>query len=615
MPEHERPGTRHTRTGPTSRIEPPWSEMLAEGAHARQTTSFASETPASFAVTPTRIVSGGPGRRLRHQQAASIVVHPTGALLVSCRWDERGDAEGDATNEQALYFSDDGGQRWRMANGGQPIATLGHGSSFTEPSSITHSFVCCDSGGRTWLYYTINQPHTWGEGRPHRSTGGGEIRRLELVPSDGDWRPAARSEIVWDFMRPVTDGRGGTVDDVRLLSLNGVTRLRSGRWLMPVAGRATVPDPRGAFWKLNRCWVLASDDDGRSWHDLAFIGGSDALCLCEPTVFETSRDGRLVALMRVQYDTGQELYRSDSDDGGASWSAPVASGLPNTGGSGVKPYAVRLSTGQYALLQTNEHLVTDRTNVSLFLSDDRWLNLDTWPLVKVISSECRRHWLGSAYGWLAEARDGTLHAVWVSFSGEENHLNHTRLTPAWSGGTVVEPLAPADELGDDLPRLADSGAGRRALLFPNTRSRAHLPRFALAATPPFELELSYLIEEPPIAADFHLLELRSRNGRELAWRLALRPALGASLWSDANQGWFDTRLELPPGGRLDTLIRVLDNKHLRISLNGAELPDAQFLKTADPVTTAYLGANVTQAEPCRVAVLGASLRTLSGSNS
>lgn len=592
------------RAAPASRS--PWQAIIddirrPERWHA---TTFGDVNEAMFRIDPTRIASGGPGRRLRHQQAASLLIHSSGTFLVTCRWDDRGDAEGDATNEQALYVSQDAGTTWTMANDGEPIVTLRQGSSFDRPSAITHSFAFEADDGRTWLYYTVNQPYTWGADQPDRSTGGGEIRRILLHPSGQTWTAAPSSEVVWHMGQPVSDGRGGVWEDVRLLCLNGITRLRDGTLLMPVAGRATVDQPNGAFWRLNRCWVLTSRDGGRNWHESAFIGGSDALALCEPTVFETERAGHVVALMRVQYDTGNELYRSDSLDGGRTWSAPQPTGLPNTAGSGVKPYAINLGNGVYALLQTNEHLVTDRTNVSLFLTDDTSLRHDHWPVAKVVSSECARHWLGSGYGWLA-AGDDVIHAVWVSYVGQENHLNYARLLPEWVAPPVIEPLAPSDDRGNDLPYLRGShtGDGRsQHLAFPNTRSRAHLPRFAFDPGRPQRVKIQYHMRKVPRASDFHLLDLRTRNGRTLAARLAWRMDHGGSVWLLANLGWTDTGMRVGEGGQIDLDLRLIDAKSFELRINDTPVGDTHHFATADPISTVYLGGNTDAPEACDVTV-------------
>src|SRR5690606_5296645 len=216
-----------------------------------------------------------------------------------------------------------------------------------------------------------------------------------------------------------------------------------------------------------------------------------------------------------------ELYRSESHDGGHTWSAPVAAGLPNTRGSGVKPFITALSGGCYALLQTNEHDVTDRTNVSVFVTDEEGLRRNSWPLVKVVAAECREHWLGSAYGWLTEDPAGYLHAVWVSYTGQSNYLNHARLNWDWLGGTVIEPLAPADAHGDDLPRLVEHQHGKRALAFPTLRSRAHAPHLGALEGRPFHVSLRFQVGSS--TGPFRLLDLRTMQGRHPWLRVELRP--------------------------------------------------------------------------------------------
>ena len=102
----------------------------------------------------------------------------------------------------------------------------------------------------------------------------------------------------------------------------GLVRLRDGSLVMPIGGRSSVLDPQGAFSRLDRVWALVSRDDGATWPEAHFVGGGDSLCVAEPTLVETSRDGELVCLLRVQYGTGNQLHRSVSRDGGRTWSAP-----------------------------------------------------------------------------------------------------------------------------------------------------------------------------------------------------------------------------------------------------------------------------------------------------
>ena len=381
-----------------------------------------------------------------------------------------------------------------------------------------------------------------GAGRPERSTGGGEIRRLRLHRDGGAWTSSPTSEVVWPFLHPADDGRGGVFSDIRMLCLNGIVRLRDGTLLMPVAGRSTVPEPGGAFWRLDRSWVLRSRDGGATWPESVFLAGGPSLCLCEPTIVETARAGELVAYLRSQYDTGSELYRSDSFDAGRTWSAPRGTGLPNTSGFGTKPYLARLAEDEYGLLQTYEHDRSDRTNIALFVTDEAGLREERWSTVKLLAAECRAHWLGSGYGWLqADPTDGAVHAVWVSFTPSHNHVNYARLPRHWLRGPAVEPHAVSDAVADDLPYVEDG-----SMRFPSSRSRAHAPRFTELGPQPWLVECRFRLERPPQHASFPLLDVRCRYGHDPWLALELRPdpanPASRTVWVHANTGWVDTRI-------------------------------------------------------------------------
>ncbi|MBM4460955.1 MAG: exo-alpha-sialidase [Chloroflexi bacterium] len=63
--------------------------------------------------------------------------------------------------------------------------------------------------------------------------------------------------------------------------------------------------------------ILASDDKGYTWRELAAPADMPDVSLCEPAL-ERTKSGRLICLMRNQ--TGPEYYQSNSDDDGATWS-------------------------------------------------------------------------------------------------------------------------------------------------------------------------------------------------------------------------------------------------------------------------------------------------------
>jgi len=247
------------------------------------------------AFPPRKIVVAecGSGHEVKHLFAPCVFHHSSGHILIVCRWDDQGGAEGDSTNRQALYFSDDKGVTWRLAGSG-PLITTETGSSFPVPSSITHGWLFEDELGRTWIYYTVNQPFTWGKNSPERSTGGGEIRRVEISWSGTGWILSGPSSIVWEMGKvlPGPDGKG--LPNMRVVAWNGILRLRSGTLLMPIGGRETVENPSGTFFPLDRTWVLASRNDGETWDEAHFMAGGAGQAFAEPTLVETGTDDEIV---------------------------------------------------------------------------------------------------------------------------------------------------------------------------------------------------------------------------------------------------------------------------------------------------------------------------------
>jgi sialidase-1 len=71
--------------------------------------------------------------------------------------------------------------------------------------------------------------------------------------------------------------------------------------------------------------ILASDDQGATWRELAVPADFPDVSLCEPAL-ERTRSGRLICLMRNQ--TGSEYYQSNSDDDGITWSPTRPCGVP-----------------------------------------------------------------------------------------------------------------------------------------------------------------------------------------------------------------------------------------------------------------------------------------------
>ncbi|MBQ8885179.1 MAG: exo-alpha-sialidase [Clostridia bacterium] len=98
----------------------------------------------------------------------------------------------------------------------------------------------------------------------------------------------------------------------------------------------------------------------------------------EPTLMEL-KDGRIVMLIRIN-GTGY-LWRSESCDGGMSWSEPVRTDIP---GPNNKPKLIRLPDGKIALLNTpNSKLgLRQRYPLTVWISDDE---LESFSYKRVIA--------------------------------------------------------------------------------------------------------------------------------------------------------------------------------------------------------------------------------------
>lgn len=191
------------------------------------------------------------------------------------------------------------------------------------------------------------------------SVGPGTNGRHGITEGWETWRMVSRDDgVTWSDAEPLvpgdTLGRGPVKNKPILLA--------DGSWL---AGASTETP---ADWEV---FFDRSTDAGISWErsadvarDRDLFGGKGAI---QPTLWECE-PGHVCALVRT---TAGVVGRTESNDGGQSWSALAATDLPNNN-SGLD--AVRLPDGQIALVCNP--VTQGRTPVSLLLSAD---NGHTWP--------------------------------------------------------------------------------------------------------------------------------------------------------------------------------------------------------------------------------------------
>lgn len=130
-------------------------------------------------------------------------------------------------------------------------------------------------------------------------------------------------------------------------------RLPSGDWMMSKRDH-----------RMRTSMLVGGVNSPGDWRSVELPRPADSAPLDEPEWW-TLPDGVLSAALR---DGGKSrrLYRSFSEDGGASWSAPVRTDFPD---ATAKFNVLRLTSGVYAMA-SNPNTNGRRIPLSLFLSDD-----------------------------------------------------------------------------------------------------------------------------------------------------------------------------------------------------------------------------------------------------
>lgn len=163
----------------------------------------------------------------------------------------------------------------------------------------------------------------------------------------------------------------------------------SGAWLLPFQTYDTVDDAaapalRDGSKKRGMNGALVSVDAGRTWQRSNLIGPTPGWA--ENNVTELS-DGRFAMLIRA--DKTGYLLRSDSNDGGLTWTQPAPTDIPNPGS---KVRLFRLSDGRILLVH-NPNSATSHPNskrqaqcnrnpLALWISDD---DMDTWGFQQILT--------------------------------------------------------------------------------------------------------------------------------------------------------------------------------------------------------------------------------------
>lgn len=174
-------------------------------------------------------------------------------------------------------------------------------------------------------------------------------------------------------------------------------------WLLPVYDEVA--------WEG---FVLRSEDGGASWTPSGRMRAEGG-CI-QPSLLPEP-DGTLAALLRCG-GRGGPVWLSRSADGGDTWSAPIATAVPNpnSGCDGL----VR-ADGSWALVAND--LPAGRQVLALRTSDDRGAS---WPGRGILAEGPGEY----SYPAVIPAADGGLH---ILYTHERTSIRHLRVGAGWRG--------------------------------------------------------------------------------------------------------------------------------------------------------------------------------------
>jgi predicted neuraminidase len=163
--------------------------------------------------------------------------------------------------------------------------------------------------------------------------------------------------------------------------------LRDGSFLVPLANE-----------NFNLAAMAITRDGGETW---TFSQPVPGLGVTQPSVVQL-RDGRVLAFFR-DATAAHRIQRSESLDGGLTWSPVTATTLPNPGG-GIE--ALVLASGDLAIVY-NDKESSPRDRLAVSLSSDGG---KTWPVTRHLENTPGGRF---DYPSVVQARDGSLHATYT----------------------------------------------------------------------------------------------------------------------------------------------------------------------------------------------------------
>ena len=236
--------------------------------------------------------------------------------------------------------------------------------------------------------------------------------------------PEGRIWILWgrmDAVRPIRRGSGWTEctlmfrtsddngetwsedapfpwEERRALPRNLPIQLQNGEFLLPLTGEGS----NGVYGGM----AAITGDGGKTWKPSMALRG-----VTQPTIVQRE-DGSLLSLLR----TDPRIKRSESKDGGLTWSDPVATDL-KCPGAGI--CMTRLENGHLVLVFNDSE--EDRTPLSIVRSTDEGR---TWEEPLHLESNPGPY----SYPCITQTSDGTIH---ITYTFRRFSIKHVEMNENW----------------------------------------------------------------------------------------------------------------------------------------------------------------------------------------
>jgi hypothetical protein len=358
-----------------------------------------------------------------HVHASCITQYPNGDLLVV--WYENG------AELSSEYFSKDKDKSDNVRTGA--AKRPGSAATFDAPFVIADTFgladnnpcVVVDRSQQLWLI----RPTLLGV--PDWSWGSALVRYQVSDNFQNQLQPVWKTqEILVPHLPNLTEKLGTLMDEMlkknpsprltmyrkeleKRLSQPLITRLGwmpRNHPLVRNDGAVVLPLSNENF---NLAVMAITTDSGATWQ---FSQPVPEVGLTQPTVVQYS-DGKISAFFR---NGGPErrIKRSDSDDGGMTWSAVTNTTLLHPG-AGIE--AVVLKNGHLVMVY-NDKESGDRDQLAVSISHDRG---ETWPYTRHLENTPQSRF---DYPSVIQALDGSIH---VTYSYNLQTIKHVRLNEEW----------------------------------------------------------------------------------------------------------------------------------------------------------------------------------------